>query len=538
VTLQLAAGSGAFSNSAGSAPFSVAAGATWQVYSASPFTPQENLGGLVYDFKQYGKSFADTTPVAGSGNGLFYAFTPILEASLSGSTSKVYDGSLTAVVDPAQVKFSGVLPGDAVSLGATGPAFYDSRDVGSGKLVTLTGVGVLTASEGSIPVYGYQVNQVDGGSAPIGVITPATVFGGFTADNKIFDGSTAATILNRLLSGAVPGDQVALVGGTASFTTPDVGTSKTVLGTGFQLAGADRGNYTLFESGLSTVAAILKPPIPDPPIILPDPPQPPLDPTPPSAPTSSFPPATTSPPPPQPTGQVLPPLLTYPIFGVLQVDPLTELLAGGSPARSASEDGGSRGGGGSPGGAGGATTPPRSANTVRSAAASGRGILNFSSASDLGLIFNGSDLQEPEPAAPGRGSAGATAASAAPPRATSGPSSSAFSSSATSSSASSSSALSSSSSSPDFATALRQGGRAGLDPAGPQEQAGAPKDRLGVELTDPAEAYRNAERKAPAIAEQLGLGKEKEDPVAPSSLSLQEWMQRNAAEVRRGGVKP
>ena len=538
VTLQLAAGSGAFSNSAGSAPFSVAAGATWQVYSASPFTPQENLGGLVYDFKQYGKSFADTTPVAGSGNGLFYAFTPILEASLSGSTSKVYDGSLTAVVDPAQVKFSGVLPGDAVSLGATGPAFYDSRDVGSGKLVTLTGVGVLTASEGSIPVYGYQVNQVDGGSAPIGVITPATVFGGFTADNKIFDGSTAATILNRLLSGAVPGDQVALVGGTASFTTPDVGTSKTVLGTGFQLAGADRGNYTLFESGLSTVAAILKPPIPDPPIILPDPPQPPLDPTPPSAPTSSFPPATTSPPPPQPTGQVLPPLLTYPIFGVLQVDPLTELLAGGSPARSASEDGGSRGGGGSPGGAGGATTPPRSANTVRSAAASGRGILNFSSASDLGLIFNGSDFQEPEPAAPGRGSAGATAASAAPPRATSGPSSSAFSSSATSSSASSSSALSSSSSSPDFATALRQGGRAGLDPAGPQEQAGAPKDRLGVELTDPAEAYRNAERKAPAIAEQLGLGKEKEDPVAPSSLSLQEWMQRNAAEVRRGGVKP
>jgi len=59
-----------------------------------------------------------------------------------------------------------------------------------------------------------------------------------------------------------------------------------------------------------------------------------------------------------------------------------------------------------------------------------------------------------------------------------------------------------------------------------------------VELTDPAEAYRNAERKAPAIAEQLGLGKEKEDPVAPSSLSLQEWMQRNAAAVRRGGLKP
>jgi hypothetical protein len=59
-----------------------------------------------------------------------------------------------------------------------------------------------------------------------------------------------------------------------------------------------------------------------------------------------------------------------------------------------------------------------------------------------------------------------------------------------------------------------------------------------MDLSDPAEAYRNAERKAPAIAEQLGLSKEKEDPVAPSSLSLQEWMQRNAAAVRRGGGKP
>jgi len=478
VTLQLSAGSGAFSNSAGSAPFSVADRATWQVYSASPFTPQENLGGLVYDFKQYGRSFADAMPVAGSGNGFFYAFTPSLVASLSGSTSKVYDGSLTAVVDPAQVQFSGVVPGDAVRVGATGPAFYDSRDVGSGKLVTLTGVGQLTASEGSIPVYGYQVNQVDGGSAPIGVITPATVFGGFSVEDKIFDGSTAATILNRGLFGAVPGDQVALVGGTARFITPDVGSLKPVLGTGFQLIGADRGNYTL--SDLITVASIL--PVPPQPPRPPDPPQPPPDPTPPPAPTSSLPPATTSPPPPlpppQPTGQVVPQLLSYPIFGVLQLDPLTELLAGGSPARSPLEGGGG-GGGPTPSGAGGTTKPTRSANPDRSSAEGGRGILNLSSVSDLGSIFNGSDLPQPEPAA--RARAGAAAAPVALP--------------------------------------------------------GAPSTVLN--LADPAEAYSNAERKAPAIAEQLGLGRQKEDQASPpSSLSLQEWMQRNASAVRRGAVTP
>jgi hypothetical protein len=359
----------------------------------------------------------------GSGNGLFYAFTPILEASLSGSTSKVYDGSLTAVVDPAQVKFSGVLPGDAVSLGATGPAFYDSRDVGSSKLVTLTGVGVLTASEGSIPVHGYQVFQVDGGRAPIGVITPATVFGGFNAADKTFDGGTTATILNRLLSGAVPGDQVALVGGSASFITPDVGTIKPVFGTGLQLAGVDRGNYTLFESGLITVASILAAP----------PPPPTPTPTPPSIST--------------PTPK-LPP--TYPIFAVRRVDPLPEEIVGGSPDRSPFPEAGL-----------------------------GRSILNLSSASDLGWLFNGSDLPEPEPAA--RGRAGAAAAPAALPGASS----------------------------------------------------------MVLDLADPAEAYSNAERKAPAIAEQLGLGRQKEAQAAPpSSLSLQEWMQRNAAAVRRGGVKP
>ena len=435
VAMVLQAGSGAFANQAGSTALSVAEGATWQVYSASPLTPEENLGSLGYNFKQYGKSFADATPVEGSGNGLFYAFIPILEASLSGSTSKVFDGSLTAVVDPAQVKFSGVLPGDAVSLGATGPAFYDSRDVGSSKLVTLTGVGVLTASEGSIPVYGYQVFQVDGGRAPIGVITPATVFGGFNAADKTFDGGTTATILNRLLSGAVPGDQVALVGGSASFITPDVGTIKPVFGTGFQLAGVDRGNYTLFESGLITVASILAAP--------PPPPPPTPTPTPPSISTPTPTPPSISTPTPK-----LPP--TYPIFAVRRVDPLPEEIVGGSPDRSPFPEAGL-----------------------------GRSILNLSSASDLGWLFNGSDLPEPEPAA--RARAGAAAAPAALPGASS----------------------------------------------------------MVLDLADPAEAYSNAERKAPAIAEQLGLGRQKEAQAAPpSSLSLQEWMQRNKAAVRQGAVTP
>ena len=43
--------------------------------------------------------------------------------------------------------------------------------------------------------------------------------GNFTASNKVYDGTTAATITGRLLSGAVVGDDVSLAGGTATFGT-------------------------------------------------------------------------------------------------------------------------------------------------------------------------------------------------------------------------------------------------------------------------------------------------------------------------------
>ena len=130
---------------------------SWQVYAASPLTPGQNLGGLAYAFKQYGTAFSDAG--SGNGNGLFYALSPSLVASLSGSTSKVYDGGVSAVVDPAQLHVSGVMPGDTVNLASTGPAVYASREVGSGKPVTLAGVGVATASEGTIPVFGYQIGR-------------------------------------------------------------------------------------------------------------------------------------------------------------------------------------------------------------------------------------------------------------------------------------------------------------------------------------------------------------------------------------------
>ena len=94
----------------------------------------------------------------------------------------------------------------------------------AGLQVSMAGTGKqLSASAAAIPTSAlsssFNVNQ-------------ATVTGSITANNKIYDGTTAATIATRALSGALAGDDVSLSGGTASFASKSVGTARTVTATG------------------------------------------------------------------------------------------------------------------------------------------------------------------------------------------------------------------------------------------------------------------------------------------------------------------
>src|SRR5205814_4234475 len=87
-------------------------------------------------------------------------------------------------------------------------------------------------------------------------ITKATVSGSITANNKIYDGTTAATIAARTLSGALAGDDVSLSGGSASFASKSVGTARTVTATGLTLSGLAAGNYQLASNSATTTADI------------------------------------------------------------------------------------------------------------------------------------------------------------------------------------------------------------------------------------------------------------------------------------------
>ena len=158
--------------------------------------------------------------------------------------NKVYDGNANATVNLSTDKVSG----DSVSAAYTAASF-NNKNVGNAKPVSVTGISI-SGTDAS------NYNLTNTTAATTANITPKTVTGTFTAANKVFDTTTAATITGRSLSGVVSGDDVSLTGGTATFNSPAVGNGKTVTGVGFTLSGADTPNYSLASSTLTTTANI------------------------------------------------------------------------------------------------------------------------------------------------------------------------------------------------------------------------------------------------------------------------------------------
>nr|WP_245213714.1 filamentous hemagglutinin N-terminal domain-containing protein [Rhodoferax sp. AJA081-3] len=150
------------------------AGGRWLAYVPSFLS---NVFPTGWAFKQVNATYGTT--VLGAGNGILVAAAPVLTLSgstVTGTVSKVYDGNtsinLTGAILP--VVSGGAIDADDVS-GATlsgGTGTLDNKNVGTGKLVTVNGVGVtgITTSLalGSKPVYGYQVPTVSGN---IGTVT-------------------------------------------------------------------------------------------------------------------------------------------------------------------------------------------------------------------------------------------------------------------------------------------------------------------------------------------------------------------------------
>ncbi|HEY6925029.1 MAG TPA: YDG domain-containing protein, partial [Steroidobacteraceae bacterium] len=163
-------------------------------------------------------------------------------SGLSAQT-KVYNAT-TAATLTGTASLAGLYGGDSVSLsGTASTGTFANKNVGVGKTVTanLSGLSLSGPDSGD-----YQIGSV---TTPLTAnITPATLaISGLSADNKVYDATTVATLRGTAnLSGVYGGDSVSFNGAvTGVFGDKNVGSGKTVTANlnNFSLSGADSSNY-------------------------------------------------------------------------------------------------------------------------------------------------------------------------------------------------------------------------------------------------------------------------------------------------------
>lgn len=174
--------------------------------------------------------------------GLYASVTPRpLEVTATG-VSKVYDGTTAATVSLTD----NAIAGDSLTLGST--SAFLSKDVGTGKYVSVSDITL-----GGADAQDYTL--VDSSTSTYANITPATLTVSAVGVNKVYDGTTAATV--TLSDSPLAGDVVNLTYSSASFSTKNVGNGKTVTVDGISATGADADDYTV--NAVTTTTADITP---------------------------------------------------------------------------------------------------------------------------------------------------------------------------------------------------------------------------------------------------------------------------------------
>ncbi len=183
-----------------------------------------------------------------------YQFTPptlyagILrrELHIVGLTAhdKIYDGELTAVVTGSPT-LTNVVAGDIVQLGGTPMYVFVDQNVGNN--IPVIAVGFMIAGDDAENYF------LDQGTMSASITRRLVTITGLTADDKVYDATTAATVTGvPELVDVVAGENVYL-GGTPTYAFADAnaGFGKPVTTTGFTLSGPNAANYQLAQPTLS-----------------------------------------------------------------------------------------------------------------------------------------------------------------------------------------------------------------------------------------------------------------------------------------------
>ncbi|WP_411883176.1 YDG domain-containing protein [Polaromonas sp. YR568] len=153
--------------------------------------------------------------------------------------NKVYDTSTSATLGGTATVMA--MGSDVVSVGGTGTGAFGDKNVGMGKGVTVTGYTL-----GGTDALNYTLLQPASVAANISQASLAVT--GVTAQDKVYDTSTSATLGGTAAVAALGGDVVNLVGtGSGVFADKNAGSGKAVTVSGYTLSGTDAANYAIVQ---------------------------------------------------------------------------------------------------------------------------------------------------------------------------------------------------------------------------------------------------------------------------------------------------
>jgi filamentous hemagglutinin family protein len=254
----LAAVNGDFINLSGTSAIVTSNAGRWLIYTRDPNSALFGAlasGNLALWNQNYSGGPSPSLP----GNRYLFGTTQTLVFELSGNLIKTYGDDVISEALPTPT-FTGaisntyggaVIADSSVPLSSlfSGEAALSSAGIGASAIVGSSpyAISISPGSLSSLTGYGMDFNS----NATI-TVDPLTLTGSITAANKTYDGTTAATITDRTLSGVLGSDVVNYVGGTANFSDKNVGVNKLVTATGLGLSGADAGNYTVNTTATTT----------------------------------------------------------------------------------------------------------------------------------------------------------------------------------------------------------------------------------------------------------------------------------------------
>jgi filamentous hemagglutinin family protein len=175
----------------------------------------------------------------------FANITPVSLVITTAAANKVYDGTTGATVTLSDSP----LGGDVVSLNYSSSSFAN-KNAGTGKVVTVSGISASGPDAGD-----YTISPTVTTTANI---TPAPLAVTATGVNRVYDGTTGATV--TLSDSPLAGDIVYVNYSSASFAGKNAGTGKVVTVGGLTAGGADAGDYTISPT-VTTTANITPAPL-------------------------------------------------------------------------------------------------------------------------------------------------------------------------------------------------------------------------------------------------------------------------------------